>query len=169
MFYISNHAWLYFFTAKPVLMYSDGGDWCFQALLELMPTTNLSVSEPTVGDDSAVCWYPHNKAQHRLQLAVWLSRERRWQARIGFRIHGDNLVCTPLSGLSVYSVSIDTRGEWDLHMCKAADMAAVVGQGCQYQCQCTSTCFRVLISINNVNQKPEWRICDFTFYNYWSR
>ena len=164
--YVLNQ-WCLYFAVKRVLMHSDGGDQCFQALLDPIPTSNLSISEPAVADDSTFCWYPHNKAQHRLQLAVRLSRERRRQARIGFRIHGDNLVCTPFSGLSVYSVSMDTDGGWDLHMCKAVDMPAAVGQGCQYQCQCSVACARILVSILDVNQKQEWRICDFTLSNYW--
>ena len=150
-------------------MHSDGEDRCFQALLDPIPTANLSISESAVGADSAFCLYPSKIAQRRLQLAFRFSMEHGKHAHVGLRIHGYNLVCSPVLGLSVYSAIMGTGGGWDLHMCKAAYIPAVVGQGCQYRCQCASACVRILASINNVNQKMKWQMCNFTFSTYWLR
>ena len=148
-------------------MHSDGEEQCFEALLAPIPTANLSVSEPLVGGLSAFCLYPDNYAQHRLQLAFRLPKEKIRQTHIGFRILGDNLVCTPLAGLNVYSVAMDPGGGWNLQMCKVADFVTVMEEGCQYRCQCTSACLRILASINSVKQKPGWRMCSFTLFNPW--
>ena len=116
------------------------------------PTRNNGTEVTGVLQDSnfTSCLVPADKAENRLQIMFPLTVER---ARLSFKMMGQNLVCSPPSGVGALGIGhCRDDGECPSLLCTPTDIVMPQqGTGYKYKCHCNPVCAAIILDISGLS------------------
>ena len=147
------------FSDSMVTVYTDD-EPCFPAVSSIAPTSGMAVTTVLRDHDLTTCFHPGSVAENRSYVLVASNRQTAWEVEVV----GRGITCSPVTGLSVLTMSVCDQGMCDLHLCSAfKGVTSAAFNVCRYRCGCKRSCSHILLSITIREQMTDAEVCEVIF------